>query len=217
MRDTILFQSGRSMVEMLGVLAIVGVLSVGGIAGYSTAMNTYKLNQAQTQISAITSKLATYAERNGSYAGLNNKVATKINAVPPDMVVSEEDDDEVTLLNPFGGKVNISSYGEGSGMYQIMYYGLTQKQCIHLISIDWSTSGGASTLNSLGVMTTKLSHGGGKPNLGNELRPPSVMLVFGQNFYSRSDDKSYDVTPVKAAEHCKCSEKNNCVLNFVYF
>ena len=26
-------QSGRSMVEMLGVLAIIGVLSVGGIAG----------------------------------------------------------------------------------------------------------------------------------------------------------------------------------------
>ena len=27
-------QSGRSMIEMLGVLAIIGVLSVGGIAGY---------------------------------------------------------------------------------------------------------------------------------------------------------------------------------------
>ena len=29
---------GRSMIEMLGVLAIIGVLSVGGIAGYSKAM-----------------------------------------------------------------------------------------------------------------------------------------------------------------------------------
>ena len=29
---------GRSMIEMLGVLSIVGVLSVGGIAGYSKAM-----------------------------------------------------------------------------------------------------------------------------------------------------------------------------------
>lgn len=28
-------EAGRSMIEMLGVLAIVGVLSVGGIAGYS--------------------------------------------------------------------------------------------------------------------------------------------------------------------------------------
>ena len=38
-------QSGRSMVEMLGVLAIIGVLSVGAIAGYSKAMTKYKLNQ----------------------------------------------------------------------------------------------------------------------------------------------------------------------------
>ena len=36
---------GRSMVEMLGVLAIIGVLSVGAIAGYSKAMMKYKLNK----------------------------------------------------------------------------------------------------------------------------------------------------------------------------
>ena len=33
------------MIEMLGVLAIVGVLSVSGIAGYSKAMEWYKLNK----------------------------------------------------------------------------------------------------------------------------------------------------------------------------
>jgi hypothetical protein len=38
-------QSGRSMVEMLGVLAIIGVLSVGAIAGYSKAMMKYRLNK----------------------------------------------------------------------------------------------------------------------------------------------------------------------------
>ncbi len=37
--------AGRSMVEMLGVLAIIGVLSVGAIAGYSKAMMKYKLNK----------------------------------------------------------------------------------------------------------------------------------------------------------------------------
>ena len=38
-------QSGRSMVEMLGVLAIIGVLSVGGIAGYSLSMRRHRANQ----------------------------------------------------------------------------------------------------------------------------------------------------------------------------
>ena len=37
-------ESGRSMVEMLGVLAIIGVLSVGGIAGYTLAMRRHRAN-----------------------------------------------------------------------------------------------------------------------------------------------------------------------------
>ena len=45
MKQMIQTQSGRSMVEMLGVLAIIGVLSVGGIAGYKSAMNQHTINQ----------------------------------------------------------------------------------------------------------------------------------------------------------------------------
>ena len=38
-------QFGRSMVEMLGVLAIIGVLSIGAIAGYNKAMEKHKINK----------------------------------------------------------------------------------------------------------------------------------------------------------------------------
>ena len=39
------YESGRSMVEMLGTLAIIGVLSIGGIAGYSYGMDKYRANE----------------------------------------------------------------------------------------------------------------------------------------------------------------------------
>ena len=51
-------QSGRSMVEMLGVLAIIGVLSVGGIAGYSVAMRKYRANVLLNQASIIAADIA---------------------------------------------------------------------------------------------------------------------------------------------------------------
>ncbi len=38
-------ENGRSMIEMLGVLAIIGVLSVGGIAGYTSAMRSHRTNE----------------------------------------------------------------------------------------------------------------------------------------------------------------------------
>ena len=45
--------AGRSMIEMLGVLAIIGVLSVGGIAGYSKAMKKYQANKVVGEIIQI--------------------------------------------------------------------------------------------------------------------------------------------------------------------
>ena len=50
--------TGRSMVEMLGVLAIIGVLSVGAIAGYSKAMMKYKLNKYSEQINTVINAVA---------------------------------------------------------------------------------------------------------------------------------------------------------------
>ena len=38
-------QKGRSMVEMLATLSIIGVLSVGAVAGFKTAMNKHKANE----------------------------------------------------------------------------------------------------------------------------------------------------------------------------
>jgi len=37
-------QNGRSMIEMLGVLAIIGVLSIGGLLGYRRAVNNHQAN-----------------------------------------------------------------------------------------------------------------------------------------------------------------------------
>ena len=63
---------GRSMVEMLGVLAIVGVLSVGAIAGYSKAMFKYKLNKhAESFNTLLNNAIQLYPDLTRSYA--NNK------------------------------------------------------------------------------------------------------------------------------------------------
>ena len=45
-------ETGRSMVEMLGVLAVIGVLSIGGIAGYMIAMNRHHSNNVLEGVSA---------------------------------------------------------------------------------------------------------------------------------------------------------------------
>ena len=64
-------QKGRSMVEMLGVLAIIGVLSIGGIAGYTTSMNRYRANQIMDAAAkvAVLAQTANQGQGGNVYAG----------------------------------------------------------------------------------------------------------------------------------------------------
>ncbi len=43
-------ENGRSMVEMLGVLAVMGVLSIGGVAGYRYAMDKMNANDIINEV-----------------------------------------------------------------------------------------------------------------------------------------------------------------------
>ena len=72
-------ESGRSMVEMLGVLAIIGVLSIGGIAGYTLSMNRYRANS----VVDIANKLAgvAYGACMGEIAQDNTKTTANCAAV----------------------------------------------------------------------------------------------------------------------------------------
>ena len=145
-------ENGRSMVEMLGVLAIIGVLSVGGIAGYSKAMNKFKINKTTDQVSMLVANLRTMFSAQGDYNGLDEATAVKFGVVPDDMISSGEDDDgnaTVVLTNAFGGEVKIGSSplksGDTSGAFYVAYDGLSQEACVTLATGDWG-SGQASGL-----------------------------------------------------------------------
>ena len=55
-------ETGRSMVEMLGVLAIVGTLSVGGVYGYGVAMKKHKANELLHQASMLATTVSAQIE-----------------------------------------------------------------------------------------------------------------------------------------------------------
>ena len=77
-------ETGRSMVEMLGVLSIIGVLSVGGISAYSTAMEKHKANEliAATMQEAvlISAQLAT-GNTNPTLSGINGSLFSSASSV----------------------------------------------------------------------------------------------------------------------------------------
>ena len=59
--------AGRSMIEMLGVLAIIAVLTVGGIAGYSKAMKKYQANKVVGEIIQVLANIKELSENDNLF------------------------------------------------------------------------------------------------------------------------------------------------------
>ena len=82
-------ETGRSMVEMLAVLSIIGILSVAGIYGYSTAMRRHRANE----IMQTASLLAVMAQSANSGEGdcielASSNLAQKPGGVDVEMVAT---------------------------------------------------------------------------------------------------------------------------------
>ncbi|MBR2299393.1 MAG: hypothetical protein IJ870_02320 [Alphaproteobacteria bacterium] len=129
-------ERGRSMVEMLGVLAIIGVLSAGALAGYSKAMAKNKMNKTAEQISMMITNIETRFINEEDYSGLGSDPATgTINAISlgvvPDEMISE---DRRTLKNAYQDSVQIYSVPYGGlehGAYKVDYHGLPKEAVIY--------------------------------------------------------------------------------------
>jgi len=133
-------ENGRSMVEMLGVLAIIGVLSAGGLAGYSKAMFKHKLNSTMEQITMLVTNIRTAYGQQGNYKGLTAAKAVSLGIVPPVMGTS-------TLTNPFKGGVGISAARatktSEDTAFTVTYSGLPKEACIALATADFGSGAGS--------------------------------------------------------------------------
>ena len=148
-------ENGRSMIEMLGVLAIIGVLSVGGIAGYSKAMNKFKTNKVADNVSMIVANIKTLYAQQKDY-GTGDKALSTAKAIDlgvvPDELIKTEGSNKV-LKNAYNGDVFIkasnSTTGEtGNRAFVIVFDGLSKEACITLATNDWG-SGFSSGLIAL--------------------------------------------------------------------
>ncbi|MBR3501348.1 MAG: hypothetical protein IKO06_00385 [Alphaproteobacteria bacterium] len=129
-------QNGRSMIEMLGVLAIIGVLSVGGIAGYSKAMTKYRINKTIEQITLISQNIRTFYSTQKNYIGLSYTVINKAKLIPDEMEMIDGNYQgafgTVTIGYATGKK------GDGSA-FSLGFASIPQEACIELLTMDWGS------------------------------------------------------------------------------
>ncbi|MCM1323742.1 MAG: hypothetical protein NC218_06235 [Acetobacter sp.] len=203
-------QSGRSMIEMLGVLAIVGVLSVGGIAGYSKAMSKAKTNHFISQSSELVMNIRNLYISQHSFEGLNNEALINTGFVPTEML--NQDTSPHSIRHAFSGNVIVYESKISNGLpkaFEIYFTGLEHQACLLLATMDWGQDP-ASGFQSIYAGVAEIS-------------APLMLNAFGggdsfpdQNIYTSGlHDDAAPLTVNEASAACNCTT-NTCVIGLKY-
>ncbi len=132
-------QNGRSMVEMLGVLAIIGVLSIGAMAGYSKAMFKHKINKTINHISMIISGISNLYANKNSFEDLGGSVLEKTHIVPEELYTEMNDYSSRSVLFIKNGKTVLSILAQENGQsVSISFSDISEEECVQFFSYDWS-------------------------------------------------------------------------------
>ncbi len=202
-------ECGRSMVEMLGVLAIIGVLSIGAIAGYSKAMMKYKLNKQIGQISYILNNMIIEHEKlDRDYTAINNLGGDmtpsfiKLGLVPEEMVAGVMRN---TLFDIFNNRVYIWK-GQDVGRYFRLSIELEQQSmdvCLNLYTFAKANS--AEIWQTLFYKGTENGQSGG-------------YRVYGDKYCNKDNLCLKDMTISEMEERCSfCKDGlNGCSFNLLY-
>lgn len=200
-------EQGRSMIEMLGVLAIVGVLSVGGIAGYSKAMNKFKTNKVVDQVNMLATNIRTLYSSQRSYKNLSNENARLAGVVPGEMF-DPTGDDKTIITNGFGGDTTVlpldyMAQGDNQA-FMIAIEKVPQAACVSIATTDWGGDSGSGLIAMyVGAQEDTDTGVGGLEAYGASLTGDNSG---GLAVNGGSDDAGLPYSVVKAAQNCDESE-----------
>ena len=150
-------ESGRSMIEMLGVLAIMGVITVGAIAMISTAMRTQKHNTTNDDVAQI---VLSVRQVLGEYDDFSNIENMNIFGA---IGMSDK--------NPYGGKYTVTVNPSNARQFVVGIDGLSQSDCEFLTAKAWT--------DSVGYIASNHTESGATGNCRNTTGNNSVQIVFG--------------------------------------
>ena len=183
MRKFLSEQSGRSMIEMLGVLAIIGVLSVGGIAGYSKAMAKYKQNKLGDQISMLITNIRTLYGNSQNYKDLDTEAAIDMGAVDKEMHVTTSSGVATGIKNVYNSAASVFvKAASGDQSFYLIVTNLPSAACTYLASSDWGSTAGSGWLavgamNAAGTESTTVDNCTKKAVSGGTGNPPDLPMT----------------------------------------
>ena len=151
-------ESRRSMIEMLGVLAIMGVLTVGAIGLISTAMRTQKRNTVNEEVLQMVTGVRQLLGEYDDFSHIDNTTIFGAIGMSP--------------KNPYGGTYELAVDPANYRQFVVTINGLSRNDCEYFITKAWS--------DSVGYLATDGKQGGASGNCRMEDGKNVVKITYGE-------------------------------------
>ena len=151
-------ESGRSMIEMRGVLAIMGVITVGAIGMISTAMRTQKLTTVNDQVVQMVTMVRNLHAEYDDFSNMNG--TTIFGAIA------------MSNQNPYGGTYELSVDQSNPRQFVVKINGLGQSECDALMAKAWT--------DSIGYQLSDGKQGGATGSCKGANGTNYVQIVYGE-------------------------------------
>ena len=150
-------ESGRSMIEMVGVLAIMGMLTATAFALISLGINRQKQARVTDDVVTIVSGVRSLL---GDYDDFSNIDNSTIFAA---MSVSDK--------NPYGGTYELAVNSANPRQFVVKINGLSKSDCEALVTKAWT--------DSVGYISSDHKEGGATGNC-SEGNTNTVSITYGE-------------------------------------
>ena len=121
-------ESGRSMIEMIGVLAIMAIITAGAFALISTAFSTQKRGRVTDDVANIVTGVRSLLGEYDDFSNIDN--STIFGAIG------------VSNKNPYGGTYELAVNPSNARQFIVSINGLSKSECDGLITKAWTDSVG---------------------------------------------------------------------------
>lgn len=150
-------QSGRSMIEMVGVLAIMGLITAAAFVLINSAMSSQRLSRIDDDVAGIVNGVRLLYNSQPDFNGAETGTTSKGEDT---LILLGFGNGDKAYQNPYGGKYEITQSVQNK-TFTVTITGLGDKTCTVLAARDWTgaTSKGTCTAGTDGKKTLGITYG----------------------------------------------------------
>ena len=158
-------ENGRSMLEMMGVLAVIGVLSVGGLNMMTKMSNSRKVNAVMDEVGGLVTKARGIVREYDPSLDGNNfaKYLYNSKAYPSELEWCGDNCDYFLGTDDVSYTIQYTHSSSDKSLFKVEIDGLTTEMCMAVVTNNWGsvatngfmkmTSGTTTSDTAMGIGT----------------------------------------------------------------